>query len=313
MQKAGPGKLSFLVLLLCFGISKALIAQQPVDTLAFTWKLLEVADPTLEAKVLFTPRVPTPSRFTSWDFGDSSTSTTDSIATHSYSSLDTFNVTYSFKINAKDSTVTYKVFGNSAAFIARLDSNTNVTYSRVLRSCFRFIDNSTTLIGNMRFEWAINGTVLIDTVDRLVNFPGAFGQFPNIRYTFKKAGTYTVSLRAWNVTNAAKDVTFTRNLMIQPNFSTKQKFVNIPNVFTPNGDNIYDYFEVQTSGLSRLVLKVFTRTGALIYQNQANFIKWDGRNDNGKDLPEGIYYYIIEDLDGQYENAKGFVYIFRGK
>ena len=310
MQKAGSLKLTSLVLLICFGFSEVLLAQQPADTLAFTWKLLEVADPSAQAKIQFTPTVPAPAKFTGWNFGDSNTNTTDSIATHTYTTIDTFSVSYSFKVGTKDSTVTYKVFGNSAAFFAKLDSNTRVTYSRVIRSYFKIPSNdNTALLGNMRFEWTINGTLLSDVSYTNI----AFGQYPNIIHTFETSGVNTIVLRAWNITDPAKDITFTKNILIQPDFTTKQKLANIPNVFTPNGDNVYDYFEVQTSGLSRLVLKVFSRTGVLVYQNQATYIKWDGRNDNGKDLPEGIYYYIIEDLDAHYENAKGFVYIFRGK
>lgn len=87
----------------------------------------------------------------------------------------------------------------------------------------------------------------------------------------------------------------------------------VPNVFTPNGDGVFDFFEVTTTGTSMLVFKVFTRTGALVYQTKTSFIRWDGKNENGKELPEGIYYYIIEDIYKNYENAKGFLYIFRGK
>jgi len=190
-----------------------------------------------------------------------------------------------------------------------MDTNTKASYVRILKSAFRFPENDPALLGNMRFEWTINSDVVSD-----VDFTDALNyQYPNIRHTFVDGGDNTVTLKAWNKNLPNNFITFTRTINIIPDFTTKVKLDSIPNVFTPNGDNVYDYFEVQTSGLSRLVLKVFTRTGALIYQNQANFIKWDGRNDNGKDLPEGIYYYIIEDLDGKYENAKGFVYIFRGK
>ncbi len=301
MHKAGQIRIAILVVLL--SISNGLFAQTARDTMGFVWRLLEVANPSTEAKVEFRPLVLGPVLFTSWDFGDSSTNPTDSIATHTYTTLNTYDAKYNFKFNGVDSVITRSVIANSAAFVARIDSNTNVTYVRILRSAFFFPTNNIATHGAMRFEWTINGTVLVDP-----NY-----QFPNIRYEFTTPGNNTVTLKAWNTASPANVATFTRVINISPDFTTKQKLTDIPNVFSPNDDGIADRFIVQTSGTSRMVFKVFTRTGALVYQNEAYYISWNGKNDNGKELPEGIYYYIIEDLDKQYESAKGFVYIFRGK
>ncbi|MBQ9471491.1 MAG: gliding motility-associated C-terminal domain-containing protein [Bacteroidales bacterium] len=85
---------------------------------------------------------------------------------------------------------------------------------------------------------------------------------------------------------------------------------NLPNVFTPNNDGTNDYFEFASTGNPLFVLRVFSRTGAFIYREEAQTIKWNGCNAQGNRLPNGIYYYIIEDLNGEYETAKGFVYIY---
>ncbi len=309
MQKAGHLRISLLVLIFCLGLSNGLLAQTVRDTMGFTWKLIEVTDPSAEAKIQFTPIVLAPALFTGWDFGDGTSNLVDSIATHSYTTQDTLEVQYKFKFNTSDSIITRKVNANTAAFFAKLDSNTRVTYARVLRSAFLFPSNDIATHGAMRFEWTINGNSV-----PIFDYPNAAdGQYPNIRYTFENNGPNTVILKTWNIADPTKFKTFTRIINIQPDFTTKIKFPVLPNVFTPNGDKIHDFFEIQTSGISRLVFKVFSRGGSLVYQNQANFIKWDGTNDNGHELPEGIYFYIIEDLDGQYENAKGFVYILRGK
>jgi len=306
MHKAGRIRVTILAILLF--LSSGLFAQAPRDTMGFVWRLLEVTDPTTEAKVEFRPLVLAPALFTSWDFGNGSPiNTTDSIATYSYTTISNtpLDVDYNFKLNGNDSTITRKVLPNAAAFIVRLDSNTRVTYARILRSCFYFPTNNIATHGAMRFEWSINGTVLVDP-----NY-----QFPNIRYEFTNPGTNTVLLKVWNTADPLKSTTFSRVINITPDFTTgKVKIKNIPNVFTPNGDGFADRFIVDSlSGTSRLVFKVFTRTGALVYQSEAYYISWDGKNDNGKELPEGIYYFIIEDLDKKYESAKGFVYIFRGK
>jgi gliding motility-associated-like protein len=88
-------------------------------------------------------------------------------------------------------------------------------------------------------------------------------------------------------------------------------FVDIPNVFTPNGDGDNDFFIFETPEASRLSIKIFSRSGSVVYEKEANLIHWDGKNYYGQDLADGIYYYVIVDLDGQYNPAKGFFYIYR--
>lgn len=93
----------------------------------------------------------------------------------------------------------------------------------------------------------------------------------------------------------------------------KQDLSNIPEFFTPNGDNVNDYFELVVAAPAQLSFMVFSRTGAMVFQQDANTIKWDGTNYNGKELTDGVYYYVIEDKGGVYNSVKGFFYIFRGK
>jgi gliding motility-associated-like protein len=88
-------------------------------------------------------------------------------------------------------------------------------------------------------------------------------------------------------------------------------FVDIPNVITPNGDGVNDFFIFETPEASRLSIKIFSRSGSVVYEKEANLIHWDGKNYYGQDLADGIYYYVIVDLDGLYNPAKGFFYIYR--
>lgn len=291
-------------------MAKASKAELPRDTTGFIWKLLEVTDPTTTAKVQFIPRIPAEATNISWSFGDTKTSTELSpINEYNITTKDSFTVVLSFRV-VTDSTITRVVRANSAFFVARQDSSL-ASYKKVLRSGFLYPDNDPTLLGNMRYEWSIDGIVLGDTV--MFDNP-TFGHYPNIYANFKVGGIYNVQLKVWNTATSANTIIYSRSINIQPVFgATKEKFPNIPNVFTPNGDSFHDFFEVPTSGTSRLKFMVYSRTGALLYLQETNIIKWNGTNQNGKDLPEGIYYYVIEDLDSKYENAKGFFYIFRGK
>ncbi|MEN8227867.1 MAG: gliding motility-associated C-terminal domain-containing protein [Bacteroidota bacterium] len=88
--------------------------------------------------------------------------------------------------------------------------------------------------------------------------------------------------------------------------------LDVPNVFTPNGDKVNDYFEVTTDGVKVYDFTVFTRTGNRIYHSLSPRIFWDGKSIGGKDLPEGIYYYVIEEEGGSEPfKSAGFMHLFR--
>lgn len=92
--------------------------------------------------------------------------------------------------------------------------------------------------------------------------------------------------------------------------------ITIPNIFTPNGDGINDYFEIDGADNypgSKLV--VFNRWGRKVFESE-NYNSgeyWDGRN-----CPDGVYYYIFYQRSRvrgeiQYTEHSGSVTIFRGR
>lgn len=87
----------------------------------------------------------------------------------------------------------------------------------------------------------------------------------------------------------------------------------VSNVFSPNGDNINDEFEINARGLTRLGIKVYNRWGVLVYESNALRGKWDGYMTNGKLADDGTYYYLVEaeGVDGQEYSEKGFVTIVK--
>ncbi len=88
--------------------------------------------------------------------------------------------------------------------------------------------------------------------------------------------------------------------------------LNVPNVFTPNGDDMNDFFEVTTNGTTVYEFTIYTRTGTRIFHTLSTRIFWDGRSIGGQELPEGIYYFVIEEEGGSdpVESA-GFMHLFR--
>ena len=93
----------------------------------------------------------------------------------------------------------------------------------------------------------------------------------------------------------------------------------IPNVFSPNGDNVNDYFTV--FGRQNLInvqhLRIFDRWGEMVFQRE-NFtpgipeLGWDGRMANDNLMP-GVYVYsaILEYDDGEVEVVRGDITLMR--
>jgi gliding motility-associated-like protein len=70
-------------------------------------------------------------------------------------------------------------------------------------------------------------------------------------------------------------------------------FLNVPNVFTPNGDGKNDSFFIDSKGLSTLNVLIFNRWGTMIYEiNSLNGV-WDGKTSSG-DAPDGTYFFVLK-------------------
>lgn len=73
----------------------------------------------------------------------------------------------------------------------------------------------------------------------------------------------------------------------------------VPNVFTPNGDGINDFWNIaHISDYPRCTVDVFSRNGQLVFHSIGYSKPWAGTY-NGGSLPTGAYYYIIDLKDGR--------------
>ena len=84
----------------------------------------------------------------------------------------------------------------------------------------------------------------------------------------------------------------------------------IPNAFSPNGDGIHDRFEIQyLDSYPGATVEIFNRYGQKVFESRGDAKPWDGKL-NGKELPIGTYYYLI-DLKNSQKPIAGFVDIIR--
>ena len=77
------------------------------------------------------------------------------------------------------------------------------------------------------------------------------------------------------------------------------KFPVIPNTFTPNNDGINDTWVIDhLDTYPDCHVQVFNRYGQLVFESRGYPKPWDGTL-NGKPLPWGTYYYVIEPGSGR--------------
>lgn len=78
----------------------------------------------------------------------------------------------------------------------------------------------------------------------------------------------------------------------------------IPNVFTPNGDNQNDCFQILGIQLGNecTSLVIFNRWGHVMFDSSKDGICWDGTYAGSKSLP-GVYFYILKYRDKDYHGT----------
>ncbi|MFO0415573.1 MAG: gliding motility-associated C-terminal domain-containing protein, partial [Bacteroidota bacterium] len=119
--------------------------------------------------------------------------------------------------------------------------------------------------------------------------------------TITQTTTYTLTVTSAAGCTASDQVLVT---LLRP--------IDVPNVFSPNGDGIHDRWVIRNIELyAESVVQIFNRYGSLIFErfgyNSSN--AWDGTF-NGKPMPVGAYYYMIR-LSQDKQPVAGTISIIR--
>lgn len=85
----------------------------------------------------------------------------------------------------------------------------------------------------------------------------------------------------------------------------------VPNAFTPNGDGYNETWEIPLKDFPACEVKIFNSAGKLIWWSDPGYpVQWDGKDQSGKVLPMGAYYYLIW-LRSDLKPIKGSVSILK--
>ena len=181
------------------------------------------------------------------------------IATTTYILKAKNNACFSF-----DTMVVYVVDTPSAKFTIAVDT------------CARTIALQNNTIGTDSVFWNFGDTT--------------YSTEANPIHIYKTAGNYTLKLIANRNTECIDSIEV--NLV----FPSDAEIKDIPNVFTPNGDNVNDKFVIAEGNVACNIeaLYIYNRWGKLVYkQTGKNIQPWDGKH-NGQALPAETYFYYIE-------------------
>jgi len=144
-------------------------------------------------------------------------------------------------------------------------------------------------------------STLISPLSPLVNVYWDFGDSTtstdtNPIHVYPDTGTYTVTYVVVNEEGCID--TITKQIKIIDK-------VIIPNVFSPNGDNINDLFVIENlEAFKNVSLRIFNRWGRLLYQSDDYENTWNGEN-----VTDGTYFYVLFIPDASTKEYKGTITI----
>jgi gliding motility-associated-like protein len=117
---------------------------------------------------------------------------------------------------------------------------------------------------------------------------------------FKNEGSYTILLLVENEFSCKDSIAKTLKILEVEYF--------IPSAFTPNGDQINDFFTIDKTNVSSFEMKIYDRWGGGVFTSNDVNKAWNGKID-GVDVAQGTYAYriILNDLNGKHYEFSGNV------
>jgi gliding motility-associated-like protein len=132
-----------------------------------------------------------------------------------------------------------------------------------------------------------------DAVDWRYDFGDGVGSSveQNSRYIYQDTGIFKITLFVSNQFGCL-DTSY-ETIIIDGDFT-----IYIPNVFTPNGDGINEFFFPQGIGIVALEMNIFDRWGQKVFASNSMEKKWDGNHMNSNEAcAEDVYVYVIMATD----------------
>lgn len=128
---------------------------------------------------------------------------------------------------------------------------------------------------------------------------GQTSYLPVVSHSYQSPGSYLVSFMV-------SDAGSTASSSMKINVRNK---VEVPNVFTPNGDGKNDFLVLRTNGQTLYSFTIYNSSGTLVYKKNSYTFSWDGKSPSGAEVYPGIYYYVLT-FDDKFVKS-GFFHLIR--
>jgi gliding motility-associated-like protein len=153
--------------------------------------------------------------------------------------------------------------------------------------------NSTFNEGTASYNWQYNGNLNIGANDAMFNVTN-YVNSTSVTETFPM----TISVTVTTTDGCSKTHSYTINDIT----------CDIQRGISPNADGLNDFFDLRNMNVSEL--EIYNRYGVKVYSKGNYTNEWIGQADNGNELPDGTYYYVISFTNNQ-EAKTGWIYINR--
>lgn len=133
---------------------------------------------------------------------------------------------------------------------------------------------------------------------------GSFNEGEKVEHTFEAPGEYIVRMIIVGNNEIYEE---SKAIEIKP----KSSIDNIPNIITPNGDRINDFFAINTTNIETFYIAIRDAKGTVVFESNQSDFRWDGTDRSSNVLDKGRYTYavIAKGKDGSSFKIPGELYI----
>ena len=266
-NNAGTNFISLTVVNTASGCDSTVMMPISVSSIAAPVIQPPVMSGCVPLKVDFTGNTPSPGQTYAWMFGDSFYSLAFN-PSHTYTSAGSFTVTLITQNNTG--------CADTASGVVNVFESPDASFTHNYLGDTYFIDESKLILNNTstggsQYLWTFGTGDTANAFEPL--------------YTYRTPGNYMITLTALNATGCKDIMQYPIEVRLRESFF-------VPNAFTPNGNDVNDYFSIKEENLATFNIKIFNRWGEVIYTSKDKDFKWDGTY-NGSTVKQGIYGYTI--------------------